>query len=174
VLDGRSVDTTMGFTPVDGLVMATRSGSVDPGLISWLQEHGGLSPREIAYSLEYESGLLGLCGTSDMRELLSRRDDQARLALEVYLHRLAGSLAAMTIGLGGLDVVVFTGGIGEHSPEIRARTAALVAHLGVSIDEQLNLNAEPDTEISARGAAVRTLVITAREDLAGRLAADGD
>src|SRR5664280_281432 len=115
VLDGRSVDTTMGFTPLDGLVMATRSGSVDPGLLIWLEERERLAPREVADTLEHRSGLLGLAGTGDMRELLGRADPDAELALEVYVHRLASSVAAMTVGLGGLDTLVFTGGVGERA-----------------------------------------------------------
>lgn len=165
VLDGRSVDTTMGFTPLDGLVMATRSGSLDPGLVLWIEEHEGLTPREVADDLEHHSGLLGLAGTADMRELMVRHDDDARLALDVYLHRLAGSLAALTVGLGGLDAVVFTGGVGEHDAEIRRRAAAKLRHLGLSIDEAANVAAVPDTEISAPDAAVRTLVVASREDL---------
>jgi acetate kinase len=121
---GRSVDTTMGFTPLDGLVMATRSGSVDPGLVLWLEEHAGMPPAELAATLEYRSGLQGLAGTSDMREILSRAasgDSRAELAREVYLHRLCGSAAAMAAAMNGLDVLVFTGGVGENSAEIRER-----------------------------------------------------
>jgi len=165
VLDGRSVDTTMGFTPLDGLVMATRSGSVDPGLLTWLEEHEGLTPGEVADSLEHRSGLLGLAGTADMRELLERRDQDALLALDVYVHRLASSVAAMTVSLGGLDAVVFTGGVGERAAEVRRRTATQLAHLDVSVDERLNADAQPDTDISTGDAAVRTLVVGSREDL---------
>jgi acetate kinase len=169
VLDGRSVDTTMGFTPLDGLVMATRSGSVDPGLITWLEEHEGLAPHEVADALEHRSGLLGLAGTADMPEVLDREDDAAKLALDVYVHRLAGGVAAMTASLGGLDVLVFTGGVGERAAEVRRRTATRLTHLGVRIDDQLNGVAEPDADISARGAGahggVRVLVVASREDL---------
>jgi len=165
VLDGCSVDTTMGFTPLDGLVMATRSGSIDPGLLTWLEEREGLTPHEVAHMLEHGSGLLGLCGTADMRELLGRRDDDAVLALDVYLHRLAGSIAAMTASLGGLDALVFTGGVGEGAAEIRRRTAASAGYLGVRIDDRINAEARPDLDISAPAATVRTLVVRAREDL---------
>jgi len=174
VLDGRSVDTTMGFTPLDGLVMATRSGSVDPGLITWLEEHEGLAPHEVADALEHRSGLLGLAGTADMREVLARDDAAAKLALDVYVHRLAGSVAAMTASLGGFDVLVFTGGVGERAAEVRRRAAARLAHLGVRIDDQLNSVAEPDADISAHDAddhdGVRVLVVASREDL--QIAAD--
>lgn len=165
VLDERSVDTTMGFTPLDGLVMATRSGSVDPGLITWIQEHEGLDPHQLTHSLEYDSGLVGLAGTADMRDLLGRHDEDARLAVDVYLHRLAGSIAAMTVGLGGLDALVFTGGVGEHAPEIRSQAAARLAHLGVSLDPDRNTHARGDTDVGAGDARVRALVITSREDL---------
>jgi acetate kinase len=167
VLDGRSVDTTMGFTPLDGLVMATRSGSVDPGLLLWLEEHEGLSPRQVAEALEHRSGLLGLAGTADMRELLARDDDRARLALAVYLHRLASSIAAMTVSLGGLDALVFTGRVGEGSPVIRAGIEARLQHLGVTIDPRLNreVTRGTDSQVSAASKAVAVLVVTAREDL---------
>jgi acetate kinase len=165
VLDGRSVDTTMGFTPLDGLVMATRSGSVDPGLLTWIEEHEGLTPREVADNLEHHSGLLGLAGTADMRELLERRDPDAGLAIDVYVHRLATSIAAMTVSLGGLDTVVFTGGVGERAAPIRRRTASRLAHLGMHVDELLNAHAEPDTDISSSTTTVRTVVVASREDL---------
>lgn len=165
VLDGSSVDTTMGFTPLDGLVMATRSGSVDPGLLTWLEEYEGLSPREVAHSLEFGSGLLGLAGTADMREVLGRHDHDARLAVDVYIHRLAAGIAAMTVGLGGLDALVFTGGVGERAARIRALAAKRLPHLGVQVGETLNIEAEPDTDIGSATATTRTLVITSREDL---------
>ncbi|MDQ2957791.1 MAG: acetate/propionate family kinase [Actinomycetota bacterium] len=165
VLDGRSIDTTMGFTPLDGLVMATRSGSVDPGLLSWLEEYEGLTGAEVAHSLEYDSGLLGLSGTADMRELLARTDADAELAVAVYLHRLTAAIAAMTASLGGLDTLVFTGGVGERAGEIRRRAAAQLGYLGVHLDERRNSAAEPDTELTGDRSPVRTLVVTAREDL---------
>ena len=124
IRDGRSVDTTMGFTPLEGLVMATRSGSVDPGLILWLEEHAGLSPAELATGLEQQSGLLGLAGSADLRVVLEREaagDEEATLAVGVYLHRLRAAIAAMAAALGGVDVVAFTGGVGENAPAIRER-----------------------------------------------------
>jgi acetate kinase len=165
---GSSVDTTMGFTPLEGLVMATRSGTVDPGLLLWLLEASGLSEHELAAALEHESGLLGLGGSADMRVILERAtagDAPARLALDVYIHRLRGAVAAMAAALGGLDVLVFTGGVGERSPPIRSLTAAGLGFLGVAIDEAHNRSAATDAEVSAEGAAVRTLVLGAREDL---------
>jgi acetate kinase len=165
---GRSVDTTMGFTPLDGLVMATRSGSIDPGLVLWLEEHVHMPPAELAATLEHRSGLLGLAGTADMRAILAAEaegDEAATLALGVYLHRLRASVAAMVAAIGGLDVLVFTGGVGENAPAIRARLAADLAWVGVAIDGEANDAAQGDAEISAPGTAVRTLVIVAREDL---------
>jgi acetate kinase len=170
VLDGRGVDTTMGFTPLDGLVMATRSGSVDPGLLLWLEEHEGLRPPEVADALEHASGLLALAGTADMREVLTRDDADARLAFDVYLHSLARSIAAMTAALGGLDTLVFTGGVGERAPAVRSGAAARLPHLGVAVDGERDSAVPldgpcPDVEVSADGAAVRTLVVRSREDL---------
>jgi acetate kinase len=168
VRDGRSVDTTMGFTPLEGLVMATRSGSVDPGLVLWLEEHAGTPPAELAATLEHRSGLLGLAGTPDMREVLAREadgDEAAALAIEVYLHRLRGSIAAMVAAIGGLDALVFTGGVGEHSPEIRSRTAAGLGFLGVAVDPARDTPTGDDREIGPPDAAVKVLVIQAREDL---------
>jgi acetate kinase len=165
VQEGRSVDTTMGFTPLEGLVMATRSGSVDPGLLLWLQENEGMSAGAVAAALEHRSGLLGLAGTADMREILAADAPEARLAVDVYVHRLAAQIAAMTASLGGLDVLVFTGGVGEHAPQIRLRAGARLGFLGVAVDAGRNDHARSDADISAPGADVRTLVITAREDL---------
>jgi acetate kinase len=168
VASGRSVDTTMGFTPLEGLVMATRSGTVDPGLLLWLAEHEQLSPHEIATALETESGLLALAGTADMREAERRAaagDDRSRLALDVYGHRLAAGIAAMTATLGGLDVVLFTGGVGEHSATVRADAARRLAWLGVALEDDRNAAAEPDAEVGSATAAVRCVVIAAREDV---------
>jgi acetate kinase len=168
VRDGRSVDTTMGFTPLDGLVMATRSGSVDPGLVLWLQTHAGISADELTDALENRSGLAGLAGTPDLREILARAagyDAQAELARDVYLHRLAASVAAMTAALGGLDALVFTGGVGENSAEIRSRVTTRLGFLGVHVDYERNDTGSGDRDISPPGAPVRVLVISAREDL---------
>lgn len=168
IAGGRSCDTTMGFTPLAGLVMATRSGDVDPGMLLWLSEHEGLSAGELADALEHRSGLRGLCGTADMREVLARAgsgDPQAQLALDVYLHRLRGAIAAMAAALDGMDVLVFTGGVGEHSPAVRSRAAEGLGFLGVSLDETRNRQASGDAEIGASGAGSRILVSASREDL---------
>jgi acetate kinase len=165
---GRSVDTTMGFTPLDGLVMATRSGSVDPGLVLWMLEHADVSERELASALEHESGLHALAGTPDMREVLRRRasgDEAAELALAVYQHRLRASVAAMAAALGGIDALVFTGGVGERSAPIREDACRGLGFLGVALDAEANAAATGDAEVTAAGAEARVLVVEAREDL---------
>jgi acetate kinase len=168
VTRGRSADTTMGFTPLEGLVMATRSGTVDPGLVLWLADHAQTPPSELAATLEHRSGLLGLAGTADMRAVLARAaagDDASRLALEVYLHRLRAGIASMAAAMNGLDTLVFTGGVGENSAEVRALAADGLGFLGAAVDQERNAGADGDTDITAPGSAVRVFVIAAREDL---------
>lgn len=168
VHDGRSVDTTMGFTPLEGLVMATRSGSVDPGLVLWLEEHAGTPPAELAATLEHRSGLLGLAGTADMRTILESAaagDADASLALGVYLHRLRGAIATMAAAMGGIDALVFTGGVGERAPAIRSQAADGLGFLGIELDSASNEDGADDREVGAPGARVRTFVLVAREDL---------
>jgi acetate kinase len=168
IRNGRSVDTTMGFTPLEGLVMATRSGSVDPGLLLWLLERSRLTERELARSLEHESGLLGLAGTADMRQVLARAaadEPDAELALGVYLHRLRAGIGAMAASLGGLDALVFTGGVGERAPEIRAGAVNGLGFLGLDVDEARNRAAAGDADITAAGATAHTVVVQAREDV---------
>jgi len=164
---GRSVDTTMGFTPLEGLVMATRSGSVDPGLVLWLAQHG-VTTEELVEGLEHGAGLLGLCGTGDMRTVLARAaggDPDARLALDVYDHRLRGAVAAMAAAMGGIDGLVFTGGVGEHAAEVRRRAGEGLGFLGVRVDAEANEAAGPDAVVSPPGAAVPVVVVAAREDV---------
>jgi len=167
VRQGRCVDTTMGFTPVEGLVMATRSGSVDPGLLLWLLENGGQSPAGLADVLEHQSGLKGLSGsTGDLRDVQAARaagDVAAGLAFDVYIHRLRQQIGAMTASAGGLDLLVLTGGVGEHDPEVRSLAARGAGHLGTSIDEPLNASTAADRDISTPDARVRTVVVTASE-----------
>ena len=166
VRGGRSVDTTMGFTPLEGLVMATRAGNVDPGLVVWLLGEGRLALDELSAGLERQSGLAGLAGDPDMRTVISAAgagDPAAVLALDVYLHRLRQLVAGMAAALDGLDAVVFTGGIGEHAPLIRSR--AVPGFLGAAVDPERNAAAQGDADISAPGAAAATLVVTAREDI---------
>lgn len=170
IADGRSIDTTMGFTPLDGLVMATRSGSVDPGLVLWLLD-GRLSTADVGRGLAHDSGLAGLSQTDgDMRTVLDRRrhgDDAAALAFDVYIHRLRHSIAAMAATLGGIDVLGFTGGIGEHLPDVRAAAGAELGFLGVHLDLLVNADANDgrDADLSAPDATTRTVVVSSREDL---------
>jgi acetate kinase len=177
VLGGRSVETTMGFTPVDGLVMATRPGSVDPGLIAWLAADGRVPADDLASGLEHQSGLSALAGlpdgSGDMRAVLAAAEagePAARLALQVHTHRLTAGISAMAGAMNGLDALVFTGGIGEHVPTVRWAAAEGLAFLGIELDERANAAAAgqgemTDRDVSAAGARVRTLVLTAREDL---------
>jgi acetate kinase len=168
VKSGHSVDTTMGFTPLEGLAMATRSGSVDPGLLLWLLERKELSEERLAHALEHESGMLGLAGTDDMRAIIAAaagNDEHASLALEVYLHRLRGAIAAMAAAMEGLDAVVWTGGVGEHAPAVRAAASDGLRFLGVGIDHDKNRTATGDRDLTAPGAAVQTVMVLAREDL---------
>jgi acetate kinase len=165
VRDGRSVDTTMGFTPLEGVPMATRAGSVDPGALVYLLRHG-VSLEELDDALEYRSGLLALSGTSgDVRELEGSSDEGAALALDVFAYRVAGAVAAMAVPLGGLDALVFTAGIGEHSSGVRRDVCGHLRFLGVELDEARNGSAEPDADVHAENSKVRVVVLNAREEL---------
>jgi acetate kinase len=170
VQGGRSVETTMGFTPVDGLVMATRPGSIDPGMIIWLANR--LPLADIADGLEHGSGLAALArledGSGDMRQVIAaagQNDQAAQLALGVHTHRLVASVAAMAAAMNGIDALVFTGGIGEHAPVVRSRACAGLEFLGVAIDQERNLAVSGDGDITAADARARTVVVSAREDL---------
>jgi len=165
---GRSVDTTMGFTPLEGLVMAKRAGSVDPGALLWLQRHAAITAEAMTQALDQDSGLKALAGTPDMREVLARvaaGDEAARLAFDVYIHRLRSSIAGMAAAMGGLDVLVFTGGVGENAPAVRAAAVAGLRFLGLEVGPTLNASLGADSDISAPTATVPTLVIKAREDI---------
>jgi acetate kinase len=171
VRDGRSIDTTMGFTPLEGVPMATRSGSVDPGALLHLLRHG-LSIDELEHVLEHESGLLGLSESSGQVEALTGSDDEeARLALEVFSYRIAGAVAAMTTALGGLHALVFTAGIGENSARVRSLVCGRLRSIAVELDEAANEAAQPDADVAAAGASVRIVVLHAREDLVAARAA---
>ncbi len=168
VAGGRSVDTTMGFTPLEGLVMATRSGSVDPGLMLWLADHAGIPTAELGDALEHRSGLLGLTGSDEMETVLAAEDagdETAELGVAVYLHRLRAGIAAMASAMDGLDALVFTGGVGENAPSIRARAADGLGFLGVEVDPDRNAAAQLDAEIGLTNAPVRAFAIRAREDI---------
>ncbi len=170
VLDGKSIDTTMGFTPLEGVVMGTRSGDVDPALVVYLITKLGRSPEEVGRMLNRESGLLGLAGigTGDLRDVMAARDsgnERAATAYDVYVYRLSLAAGAMAAALGGLDALVFTAGAGERSPELRADVCRRLAHLGVEIDPAANEAARPDCDVSAAGSRAHTFVIATQEDL---------
>jgi acetate kinase len=159
----------MGFSPLEGVPMTTRSGSVDPGALLYLLREARLSVQELDRELEHESGLAGLSSRSgDVRELLNAEaagDAAAALALAVYVHRIAGAVAAMAASLGGLDALVFTAGVGERSPPIRDRVCSRLAFLGVELDAQSNAAATPDANVESLRSTVRVVVLAAREDL---------
>jgi len=172
VAGGRSVDTTMGFTPLEGLVMATRSGSVDPGGLLWLQREHGVSADDLDDALNHESGLLGLSQRSaDVRDVLAAAaagDDRAELAIAVYVHRLRAGIAAMATAMGGVDGVVFTGGVGENSSAVRRAACDGLGFIGVGVDRPANEAAErhdDDVVLTARGAATQVVRVGAREEL---------
>jgi acetate kinase len=162
--NGQSVDTTMGFTAVDGLCMGTRPGSLDAGVVLYLFQNRGLSPKEVETILYKNSGLLGISGISnDMRDLLGRKEPQAKLAVDYFVYRAAKEIGALTAVLGGVDALVFTAGIGENSPEIRRRICEASAWLGIQLDEQKN--AKKATRISTAESKVSVWVIPTNEEL---------
>jgi acetate kinase len=171
VRDGRSVDTTMGFTPLEGVPMATRPGSIDPEIVLYLLRHGAVTQDEVEQALQHESGLLGLGGTTRVEELERSQEPDARLALGVLSYRVAAAVAGLTAALGGLDALVFTAGIGEGSAVVRERVCERLGHLGVVLDAQRNESARPDADVAADDSAVRVWVIHAREDLVAARAA---
>ena len=168
VHDGVCVDTSMGFTPLEGLVMGTRSGTVDPGMLVYALQRKGLDGKALDKALNHESGLLGLSGiSSDMRQILSElpHNPDARLAVEVYVHRIRQTVGAMAATLGGVDALVFTAGVGEGSQEIRKRVCENLDYLGLELDRTANETCKPDGDIATPGSKARILVITTREDL---------
>jgi len=167
---GRSVDTTMGFTPLDGLMMGTRSGAVDPGILTFLVRRGQLNPEEIDNVLNHKSGLLGISGVSgDMRDILTaiqKGHERAKLAFDIYIHRLRTAIAAMAASMGGMDALVFTAGVGENSAEVRAAACNGLEFLGLRLDFQENAQPTFDADVSMARSRVRILVIRAEEDWA--------
>jgi acetate kinase len=163
VLDGRSVDTTMSLTPLDGLPMASRCGSLDPGVVLHLLREPGLSADAIEGELSLHSGLLGLSGTTgDMQRLLASDSAEARLAIDIFVHRTAQGVAAMATTLGGIDDLVFSGGIGSHAAPIRAAIAEQLAWTGLRLD--VDANAAQALRIDAPGSAIRAWVVVVQED----------
>jgi acetate kinase len=172
VSDGRSVDTTMGFTPLEGLVMATRAGTVDPGVLLWVLRHGQVTVDELEDTLERRSGLLGLSGVSaDLRHVLAaadRGEQGAALAFAVYVHRLRAGVAAMAASMGGIDGLVFTGGAGERSARLRRDACSGLGFLGLVLDDDRNeIDGQQvsDRVVSREGEVPAVLVVHAREDL---------
>lgn len=170
IRDGHSIDTTMGFTPLEGLMMGTRAGSIDPGVLTYLMRSTRISGEQLDEVLNHRSGLRGISGvSSDMREVLAemqRGAPLAQLAVEMFVHRLQAGIGSMAAVLGGMDALIFTGGIGEHSPEIREMTCANLAFLGVQVDTSKNSDPSLDAEIAKPASQVRVLVIRAQEDWA--------
>lgn len=168
--EGRSVDTSMGFTPLEGLMMGTRSGSVDPAILVFLIREHGLNADQIDDMLNKKSGLLGISGLSgDMRDVLAGMhagNERAKLAFDLYIHRLRTAIGGMAAALNGLDILVFTAGVGENSPEVRAATCKGLDFLGVKLDMNKNERPSLDADVSGPGSRVRVLVIRAEEDWA--------
>jgi acetate kinase len=171
VLDGHSVDTTMGFSPLEGVPMATRSGTIDPEILLYLQRHQGAGLDELEQALEHESGLLALGGSARVEELEASPEPRAELALSLFCYRVAAAAAAMASALGGLDALVFTAGVGEGSALVREHVCGRLGFLGVELDLGENGHAEPDATISAPGSPVQVRVVRAREDIVAARAA---
>ena len=169
VKNGKCIDTTMGMTPLEGLVMGTRSGEVDPAIPFFLAEHLGMSLREIDSLLNKESGLKGICETNDMREVIEKKesgDDRAEIALDIYTYRIKKYIGAYYAALERLDAIVFTAGIGENSPEIRRRCCQNLENLGIEIDPMRNTQTgDGIREIGTTGREVRILVVPTNEEL---------
>lgn len=166
---GRCVDTTMGFTPLEGLMMATRSGSIDPSIVLHVLEHRGLSAEQVEMELNRKSGLLGVSGVSgDMRQVLAAAragQERARLALAVYTHRVRQAIGGLAVTMGSIDALVFTAGVGEHAAEVRESTCDGLECLGLELDRNANAGCQPDADIAQRSARGRILVIATREDV---------
>jgi len=170
IRDGVSIDTTMGFTPLDGLMMGTRSGSVDPGILTYLMRQDRLDGKTLDEMLNAKSGLLGISGvSSDMREVVTAMKEgnaRAKLAFDIFVHRLRSGIGSMIAALNGIDALVFTAGIGENSAEVRAAACANLGFLGLAIDPEKNLSSPTESDISTAGSTVRVLVLAAQEDWA--------
>ncbi|MEM8546129.1 MAG: acetate kinase [Cyanobacteria bacterium P01_H01_bin.119] len=170
VSGGHSVDTTMGFTPLDGLMMGTRSGSVDPGILLHILRTQNISVETLDRLLNKESGLKGISGVSgDMRQIQSAIADgnsRAQLAFDIYIHRLRRSIGAMLASLNGLDALVFTAGVGENAAPVRSATCAGLAFLGLQLDATKNQSRPVDQDIAAAESTVRVLVVHTQEDWA--------
>jgi acetate kinase len=169
VQGGHAVDTTMGFTPLEGLMMGTRSGSIDPSIVLHVEERHGLTGEEIEAALNRESGLLGVSGVSaDMRQVLAAAKagkEPARLALAIYTHRVRQAIGALTVTMGSVDALVFTAGVGENAAEVRESICAGLECLGLELDALANASCRPDTDVAVKNSRARILVIATREDV---------
>lgn len=164
IKDGKSIDTSMGFTPTEGLVMGTRSGDIDPEIIAFLVEKEEIKGKEIRELLNKKSGLLGISGkTNNMQELLLDNSEEAKLAIDVFIYRIVKYIGAYVAAMDGVNEIVFTAGIGENSPEIRKRVCKNLSYLHLGIDEEKN-NANEDI-ISDKGSEVKVKVIKTNEDI---------
>ena len=173
ILDGRSIETTMGFTPLDGLMMGTRCGSLDPGILTFLLREHHIDAKSLDAILNEESGLLGISGiSSDMREILAAirgGNARAQLAFDMFVHHLRTGMGSMVAALDGVDAFVFSGGIGEHSPEVRAAACANFTFLALALDPAKNFASHaghPDRDIAKPESKVRVLIVRAQEDWA--------
>ena len=169
VKDGKCVDTTMGFTPLDGLMMGTRCGSIDPSIVLYVQHHYGLTVQQVETSLNRESGLLGVSGISgDMRQVLTAvkaGNEAARLAVGIYTHRVRQAIGSFAVTMGGIDALVFTAGVGEHSAEIRATICEGLDCLGLKLNGDANAECKPDSDVAATSSLGRIFVIASQEDV---------
>ena len=170
IAGGRSVDTTMGFTPLEGLMMGSRSGSVDPGILTYLMREEQLTGQQLDELLNEKSGLLGISGVSnDMRQILAGMksgNERAELAFEIFVYRLRSGIGSMVAALNGLDTLIFTAGIGENSPEVREAVCAGLGYLGLKLDADKNRHSPVEQDIAAHDSKVRVLVVRAQEEWA--------
>jgi len=164
IQNGKSYDTTMGFTPLEGLMMGTRCGSIDPGIVLYLMREHHLSVAEVESLLNFESGLKGIGKSSDMREILAKKESDAQLAFDMYVQRIKSFIGALAASLGGLDVLSFTGGIGEHAAPVRAATCQGLEFLGLQLDLQKNQSCQPDQDVATKQSVVRILVLHTEEE----------
>ncbi len=168
IAGGQSIDTTMGFTPLEGLMMGSRSGSVDPGILIYLVRHKGYSAAALDTILNQESGLKGISGvSSDLREVLAamqQENERARLAFDIYVHRLRACIGEMLAALGGADALVFAGGVGEHASAIRWAACKAFGFLGLKLDAAKNARSPADQDIASADSSVRVLIVQTQED----------
>ncbi len=169
IRQGRSIDTSMGFTPLEGVMMGSRSGSIDPGILFYLQREKGYTADQLNTTLNKASGLKGIAGSGDMRQVLQQMhagDARARLAFDMFTHRLRSCIGAMLSSLGGLDALVFAGGIGENAAAVRAAACEAFGFLNLELDMQKNAKSPADEDIAAQGSRVRVLIVRTQEDWA--------